>query len=387
MPFFNFTANIKPSSVLLFRDIIGHDETKRALLRSVQTNHVAHAQLFDGPVGGAGVALAWAFATYVNCEDRQPEDSCGRCPSCVKMRKLVHPDVYHIFPLPRTPKDGEDLLAELTPKWRSFLEAQPYRTLSEWLAYINATGNQQGIIPIRESRGIINKLSLKAFEGEYKIMLFWQPELLNIAAANALLKILEEPPEKTLFLLVSSQSDKLLTTIISRTQRVAVRAFDDDEVTQFLTQKGVDERRARQIAYLCEGNLSEAVRLTHETEDDRHAWFANWMRKCYSRDFAALVKLADEFDGLGKEKQKGIFDYTLNLFRDLFLWQNGVEDLLRLQDEELSFVQKFGKAVAPSAIELLIQEITDGYYHLERNARAKVLFLDISLTAARSMRG
>jgi len=387
LPFFNFTANIKPSSVLLFRDIIGHDETKRALLRSVQTNHVAHAQLFDGPVGGAGVALAWAFATYVNCEDRQAEDSCGRCPSCVKMRKLVHPDVYHIFPLPRTPKDGEDLLAELTPKWRSFLEAQPYRTLSEWLAYINATGNQQGIIPIRESRGIINKLSLKAFEGEYKIMLFWQPELLNIAAANALLKILEEPPEKTLFLLVSSQSDKLLTTIISRTQRVAVRAFDDDEVTQFLTQKGVDERRARQIAFLCEGNLSEAVRLTHETEDDRHAWFANWMRKCYSRDFAALVKLADEFDGLGKEKQKGIFDYTLNLFRDLFLWQNGVEDLLRLQDEELSFVQKFGKAVAPSAIELLIQEITDGYYHLERNARAKVLFLDISLSAARSMRG
>ena len=387
MPFFNFTANIKPSSVLLFRDIIVQDETKRALLRSVQTNHVAHAQLFDGPMGGAGVALAWAFATYVNCEDRQPEDSCGRCPSCVKMRKLVHPDVYHIFPLPRTPKDGEDLLAELTPKWRSFLEAQPYRTLSEWLAYINATGNQQGIIPIRESRGIINKLSLKAFEGEYKIMLFWQPELLNIAAANALLKILEEPPEKTLFLLVSSQSDKLLTTIISRTQRVAVRAFDDDEVTQFLTQKGVDERRARQIAYLCEGNLSEAVRLTHETEDDRHAWFANWMRKCYSRDFAALVKLADEFDGLGKEKQKGIFDYTLNLFRDLFLWQNGVEDLLRLQDEELSFVQKFGKAVVPSAIELLIQEITDGYYHLERNARAKVLFLDISLSAARSMRG
>ena len=387
MPFFNFTANIKPSSVLLFRDIIGHDETKRALLRSVQTNHVAHAQLFDGPMGGAGVALAWAFATYVNCEDRQPEDSCGRCPSCVKMRKLVHPDVYHIFPLPRTPKDGEDLLAELTPKWRSFLEAQPYRTLSEWLAYINATGNQQGIIPIRESRGIINKLSLKAFEGEYKIMLFWQPELLNIAAANALLKILEEPPEKTLFLLVSSQSDKLLTTIISRTQRVAVRAFDDDEVTQFLTQKGVDERRARQISFLCEGNLSEAMRLTHETEDDRHAWFANWMRKCYSRDFAALVKLADEFDGLGKEKQKGIFDYTLNLFRDLFLWQNGVEDLLRLQDEELSFVQKFGKAVVPASIELLIQEITDGYYHLERNARAKVLFLDISLSAARSMRG
>ncbi|WP_028666533.1 DNA polymerase III subunit [Runella zeae] len=371
---------------MLFKDILGHDDTKRALVRSVQSNHVAHAQLFDGPPGGAGIALAWAFATYVNCEDRQPDDACGCCASCIKMRKLVHPDVYHIFPLPRTPKEGEDLLGELTPQWRAFLESHPYRTLSEWLGFINATGNQQGIIPIRESRGIINKLSLKAFEGEFKIMLFWQPELLNVQAANALLKILEEPPEKTLFLIVSSQSDKLLTTIISRTQRVAIRAFTDEEVTAFLLQKGIEERRARQIAYLSEGNLSTAMRLTLDTEDDRHTWFANWMRKCYSRDFATLVKLADEFDGLGKEKQKGIFDYTLNLFRDLFLWQNGVEDLLRLQDEELSFVQKFGKAVHPKAIELLIQEITEGYYHLERNARAKVLFLDISLTAARTMR-
>jgi len=372
---------------LLFRDIIGHDETKQVLIRSVQNNHVAHAQLFDGPVGGAGIALAWAFATYVNCEDKQPNDACGRCASCAKMRKLVHPDVYHIFPLPRTPKDGEDLLRDLTAQWRAFLDEHPYRTLPDWLTYINATGNQQGIIPIKESRSIIGKLSLKAFEGEFKIMLFWQPELLNVQAANALLKILEEPPEKTLFLIVSSQSDKLLTTIISRTQRVAIRAFTDEEVALFLIQKGIEERRSRQIAYLSEGNLSEAMRLTHETEDSRHGWFVNWMRKCFSRDFAALVKLADEFDGLGKDKQKGILDYTLNLFRDLFLWQNGVDSLLRLQAEELDFVQKFGKAVAPDAVELLVQEITDGYYHLERNARAKVLFLDISLTAARTMRG
>lgn len=371
---------------MLFKDIIGHNETKQALIRSVQNNHVAHAQLFDGPVGGAGIALAWAFATYVNCEDKQPDDACGRCASCVKMRKLVHPDVYHIFPLPRTPKDGEDLLRDLTGKWRSFLEESPYRTLPDWLVYIGATGNQQGIIPIKESRSIIGKLSLKAFEGEFKIMLFWQPELLNTQAANALLKILEEPPEKTLFLLVSNQSDKLLTTIISRTQRVAVRAFTDEEVTGFLIQKGIEERHARQIAYLCEGNLSEALRLTQETEDNRHAWLVNWMRKCFQSDFAALVKLADEFDALGRDRQKGIFDYTLNLFRDLFLWQNGAESLVRLQEEELDFVQRFGKVVVPNAVELLIQEITDGYYHLERNARAKVLFLDISLTAARTMR-
>ncbi|MCU0340544.1 MAG: DNA polymerase III subunit delta [Spirosomaceae bacterium] len=372
---------------MLFKDIIGHDETKQALIRAVENNHVAHAQLFDGPVGGAGLALAWAYAAFVNCEDRQPTDACGRCASCIKTRKLVHPDLHHVFPLPRSPKDGEDLMGELTPLWRSFLEESPYQTLPNWLTHINATGNQQGIIPIKESRSIINKLSLKAFEGAFKIMLLWQPELLNIAAANALLKVLEEPPDKTLFLLVSNQSDKLLTTIISRTQRVAVRGFTDDEVMQYLHQKGVEERRAKQIAYLAEGNLAEARRLVDETDDNRHEWFANWMRKCYARDFATLVKLADEFDALGKERQKSIFEYSLNIFRDLFLWQNGVNDLLRLEAEELTFVQNFGKATRPEAIEFLVQEITEGYYHLERNARAKILFLDVSISAARVLRG
>lgn len=371
---------------MFFKDIIGHDETKQALIRAVQNNHIAHAQLFDGPAGGAGLALAWAFAAYVNCEEPEPTDACGRCASCIKIRKLVHPDFHHVFPLPRAPKEGEDLMGELTPKWRTFLDESPYGTLPEWLSHINATGNQQGVIPIKESRSIISKLSLKSFEGGFKIMLLWLPELLNGAAANALLKVLEEPPAKTLFLLVSHQSDKLLTTILSRTQRVAVRGFDDDEVTQYLLQKGIEERRAKQVAYLADGNLAEAVRIASETDDNRHEWFANWMRKCYSRDFATIVKLADEFDSLGKERQKGIFDYSLNLFRDLFLWQNGVEALLRLQEEELTFVQNFGRNIRTEAVEILIQEITEGYYHLERNARAKLLFLDISITAARILR-
>ncbi|TAH16792.1 MAG: DNA polymerase III subunit delta [Runella slithyformis] len=367
---------------MLFQDIIGHEDTKRALIRSVQNNHVAHAQLFDGPAGGAGLALALAFATFVNCEDPQPHDACGRCASCIKMKKLAHPDIHHIFPLPRAPKDGEELLAELTPQWRTFIAESPYQTLPNWLAHINATNNQQGIIPIKESRNIIKKLSLKAYEGEYKIMLLWQPELLNGQSANALLKILEEPPAKTLFLLITSQSDKLLTTIISRAQRVAVRGFSDAEVADYLQQKGIDPKRAQQIAYLSEGNMATARHLASEVDDNRFEWFANWMRTAYRRDYVQLVKLADDFDAFTKEKQKGLFDYGLNLFRDMFLWQNGAAALLRIQNEELTFVQRFGDTVAPAAIALLVEEITQAYYHLERNARAKILFLDLSLTAA-----
>jgi DNA polymerase III subunit delta' len=371
---------------LLFKEIIGHHDTKRTLIRSVQNNHVAHAQLFDGPAGGAGLALALAFATFVNCEDQQPDDACGRCASCIKMKKLAHPDIHHIFPLPRAPKDGEDLLADLTPQWRSFIAESAYQTLPNWLAHINATNNQQGIIPIKESRSIIKKLSLKAYEGEYKIMLLWQPELLNGQSANALLKILEEPPAKTLFLLISNHSDKLLTTIISRAQRVAVRAFSDEEVAEYLQQKGIEAARAQQIAYLSEGNMATANHLASEADDNRHGWFTEWMRTAYKRDYATLVKLADDFDGLGKEKQKALFEYSLRIFRDMFLWQNGASALIKLQNDELKFVENFGKSVAPGTIELLVQQINQAHYHLERNARAKILFLDLSLTAARYLK-
>ena len=371
---------------MLFKDIIGLKDTKQALVRAVNHNHIAHAQLFDGGVGGASLAMALAFATYINCEDKQDDDACGRCSSCAKMSKFAHPDVHHIFPLPRSPKENEDLLAELTPQWRSFIQQNPYRTLTEWLEFINATANQQGILPIKEARSIVNKLTLKAFEGGYKIVILWQPELLNISAANALLKILEEPPAKTLFLFVTNNADKLLTTIISRTQRVRIRAFTDEEVCEYLLEKNVEEKRAKQIAYLSEGNLSQAFQLIDHPDDDRHSWFANWMRTSFRRDLVLLVKMADEFDGFTKEKQKGLFDYTLSLFRDLFLWQNGAESLLRLEEEELAFVKNFGKVIKTDALELLVHEITDAHYHLERNARAKILFLDLSLTAVRALR-
>ena len=231
----------------------------------MRQSHVAHALLFDGPEGGGGLALALAFATYVNCENRGEEDSCGVCASCAKMNKLVHPDLHSIFPLPRSPKDSEDLLGELTPSWREFLGESPFRTLPEWLAFIKATNNQQGIIPIKEARAIIGKLSLKSFEAEYKIMILWQPELLNLQAANALLKILEEPPAKTIFLLVTEQSDRLITTIISRTQRLAVPAFRDEDVVEYLQKHhNTNETRAKRIAYLCDGDLPKARQLLLE---------------------------------------------------------------------------------------------------------------------------
>ena len=375
-----------------FNEIIGYHETKQALIRAVQTNHVAHAQLFDGPAGSANLALALAFATYVNCEDKRADDSCGRCASCAKMNKLVHPDVYPVFPIASTQKIKGNTSEVFLPYWRDFIGQSPYRTLSEWLDFIKAD-NKQGNISAEEARNIVRKLSLKAYEGEYKIMIIWLPELMNITSANALLKILEEPPAKTLFLLATNSADKLLITILSRTQRVAVRAFTDEEVAMHLRQHlNLDEKRARQLAYLADGNLSEAIRMAGEEPDrsegslDRHQWFADWMRLCYRQDLISLVKQADQFDGLTKEKQKGLLDYSMNLCRDLFLWKHGVHELLRLPTEERTFVENFGKILESAHLESIAGQLNEASFHIERNARAKIVLLDISLTISRLIR-
>jgi DNA polymerase-3 subunit delta' len=374
---------------MLFNEIIGQAETKQMLLRAVQTNHLAHALLFDGPTGSANLALALALAQYVNCEDKGDQDACGRCASCIKMQKLVHPDLHMVFPVANLAK-GKTSEAYLTD-WRKFLLEQPYRTLPEWLENVGAD-NKQGNISAEEARNILQKLSLKSYEGAYKIMLIWLPELMNVTSANALLKVLEEPPAQTLFLLVTNQSDKLLITILSRTQRVAVRAFTDEEVATYLRQyMNLDETTARRIAYLADGDLSVALQLCRNeseqgSEADRHTWFADWMRTCYRQDIITLVKQADQFDGFSKEKQKGLLEYSIRLYRDLFLWQQGAGSLLRLPDEEMAFVKNFSKVLTTNHIERIVNDLNEAAYHLERNARAKMVMLDMSLTFSRLIR-
>ena len=365
---------------MLFKDIPGLDTLKSTLIHSVEANHVAHAQLFHGGVGSANLALAWAYSTYINCEDKQPTDACGQCASCVKMAKMIHPDIHHIFPTP----SAKETILELLPTWRKFLIESPYRSLTDWLDFTGITGNKQGIIPIKEGHNIIQKISLKAFEAEYKILIIWQPELMNIESANSLLKILEEPPAKTLFILVCNDTNRLLTTILSRTQRIVIPSFTDENIASYLVQKQhIGLERAKQIAYLSEGNLAKALSMTVEEDQDQHHWFAMWMREAYKPNLPALIKLADEYDTFSKEYQKGMMEYGLNVFRDLLLWKNGAEALVRLAGVELEFVQRFSQVVKIEAIEQITNELSKTYYYLERNGRAKILHLDLSLTIAK----
>jgi DNA polymerase III subunit delta' len=372
---------------LHFSQIIGHQETKTLLVNSVRQNHVAHAQLFLGQEGSANLALALAYATYINCEDRQADDSCGTCSSCVKMNKLVHPDFNFVMPVTSTKSVTKDVLSQkFLTDWREFVLANPYQGLNEWMQHIGAE-NKQGNISKEESRQLVKLVSLKAFEGDYKIVLIWLPELMHPFAANALLKLLEEPPAKTLFLLVSQSAEKLLATITSRTQIVQVRAFTQEEVMSYLQEKhGLDDTAAYQIAQLAEGNLNAATKLTSEVSSDYFTFFTDWMRNCYSYKFDKVVDFSEEFQKLGRENQKNFLLYALNLFRKVMLY--GVDQSLisYLPPNELDFVQKFSKLITENNADKLTQELNEAHYHIERNANPKMVFVDSSIQIAQYLR-
>lgn len=376
-----------------FNEIIGHADTKQLLINSVRNQHVAHAQLFMGGEGSANLALALAYATYLNCENQQETDSCGSCASCSKINKLVHPDMHFIMPVVNTPKK-EALSQNFLPEWREFLLENPYRSLNDWLQFIGAE-NKQGNISKEEARGLLKLVSLKAFEATFKIVLIWQPELLHATAANALLKLLEEPPGQTIFLLVSNSPEKLLATILSRTQLVNVRAFSPEETMAYVTEKcGVDETKAAQVAQLSEGNLRLAAQLCQEMTSDYFQFFTDWMRLSYSGraiyDYQGrkleLLKMSEEFQKFGRENQKIFLQYAISVVRRVMLY--GVDPQLAgfIPPAEVSFVKGFSTVIHPNNVDLLSTELNDAHYHIERNANPKITFVDVSLSLAKYLK-
>ncbi|HAA19532.1 MAG TPA: DNA polymerase III subunit delta [Cytophagales bacterium] len=372
-----------------FSAIPGHTGIKQTLLSAVQRNHVAHAQLFVGPEGSATLPLALAYLTYLNCENPSGIDSCGECPSCVKMDKYIHPDLHFVMPVSSTKQvTGKDVVSQsFLKEWREFLVESPYGSVEDW-AFAYGGENKQVNISREESRQIIRNLSLKAFEGRYKAMLIWLPEYMHPSAANGILKILEEPPERTVFILVTQDTEKLLTTILSRTQKVQVPGFSDEEVAQILeTEYEATDTQARQVAHLAEGNLSAARKLLSQVEDDSHALFRDWMRLCYVWDFTKLVTWSDDYQKMSKASQRTVLQYGINLLRESLMSSAGVEDLIRLFGEEVEFVKNFGKVLDADKIAGMYEVLNRMLYYLERNASPKIQMMNLSMKLARILRG
>lgn len=367
-----------------FQDIPGLQQTKKQLSQSVLNEHIAHAQLFHGPTGGAQLAMAMAFTSFLFCNNRQGEDSCGTCPSCQKVHKGIHPDIVYLFPSVTTKKIKEAESDAFLPEWRNFITGGLFRVLPEWLAAMGAEGNKQGNIPVEETRKLLSKISLKPFEAPFKVVIIWNPESLNLSSGNALLKTLEEPPSDTLFLLVCSDAQKLLTTIISRTQRIAIQAVDEASLADFLVKEtGTSLENAQNLAISCEGNIAWALDKAKSENLSTSTWFADWMRAVYQKNLSKLVGLADQFDSLAKEDQKSLLEYALHIFRQCLYQISDAPSLIKALEKEKAFIANFSKTLNRQAIEKISEKVSTAHYHLERNGRAKMIHLDLSLQIIR----
>lgn len=369
-----------------FAAIPGLPETKEKLLNAVKLNHLAHALLFHGPEGSANLTLAIALASYLYCEQKSDSDSCGTCGSCQRMNKLILPDLNFAFPVVASSKeedgdeDGNEGKSDLLGNWRKFVLGQPYGNVHDFI-YFNGFEKKQLNITKAAARKMIQTLSLMSFEGGYKIMLIWAPEYLHPSAANALLKIIEEPPAKTLFLLVTSQADQLLTTILSRTQKILVRAFSDEEVSSHLVETGKCEAKAAaQIAMLADGNMRAAFLLIDQVEDQTVRQLRDWFRLCATKNLKEIFLLSEDFHKTDKESQKSLMLAGLNVTREILLKNLDLDHLLRTTDEDRVFINNISKKMLTEehAIQLY-QTFNDAHYHLERNGNAKMIFTDLSM--------
>jgi DNA polymerase-3 subunit delta' len=368
---------------VLFQDIPAHTGLKRVLTESVRRGHVAHAQLFRGAEGSAALALALAYATFLNCEERaaDADDSCGHCASCQKISKLAHPDLNFIFPVTTTKAVAKDATSQkFAAEWRAFLLENPYQGFNDWMQAIGAE-NRQGSIAKDEAGALLKLVSLKAFEAKYKIVIIWLPELMHPAAANAVLKLLEEPPPTTVFLLVSHAPEQLLPTILSRVQPVVVRPLREDELTAYLRElHHLPEVKARQVAQLAEGNIGAAIASREQSADHNYfEFFTKWMRMCYSFKADEILKKSEEFQKLGRENQKELLSYSLGLLRKVLLY--GLDPALvpHLPAGEQDFIHRFSRFITMRNAEQLTQELNEAHYHVERNANPRMVFVDASL--------
>jgi DNA polymerase-3 subunit delta' len=359
-----------------FKEIVGQAATKQRLVNSVKENRVSHAQLFLGPEGSGSLALAIAYAQYLSCEDKQDDDSCGICSSCRKYNKLMHPDLHFSYPFFAKHKD--DTALTFIEQWRDAFGANPYLSLDTWRGYLDAE-NKQANINIAECHQIIKKLSFKPFESVYKILILWLPEYLD-KEGNALLKIIEEPQPNTLFILVAQNQDQILNTILSRTQLIKIPCLSYEEVKDhLLTEHNQTEDAAAEIAYLSNGNLTEALSMLQQDNKGYHNLFVQWLRLCFSNKGLEVLTFVDQFSKMGRENQKNFLRYGISFIRECCLLMAGAGNLVHLPAKELETAQKMTNVLDISKAQYISTELEKAHYHVERNANPKILFLDVSL--------
>ncbi len=373
-----------------FSDIFGKQEIKDRLIASVRDNRISHAQLFSGFEGSYTLPLAVAYATYIQCEKRTQTDSCGQCASCVKHAKLVHPDLHFCFPVVtnKKVKDRSPRSSDFLPQWRKAFLTNPYFDLTDWYSDLGVE-NKQGFISVEESADILRRMFLKSFESNYKIQIIWMPEKMRHDAANKLLKLIEEPPGNTVFILITEQREQLLPTILSRTQLVKIPRLSVNEVTTAVSQTfQIEPRLARRYAKLAGGKLNLAFSLAGEVEKEINFEneFISWMRLCYSpfheKDgksaWSDLTVWVDNMAKSGRENQKLFFSFCLEATRECLVVNHGDDTLVRFDEDVIPGFSKFARFIHSENVAEITDLLNKAYYAVERNANPKILLLALS---------
>ncbi|MDU1889762.1 MAG: DNA polymerase III subunit delta' [Dysgonomonas sp.] len=366
---------------MFFKDIIGQSEVKERLLNSVKKGFIPHAQLFCGPEGVGKFPLALAYAQYLNCENPTENDSCGKCPSCVKYNHLAHPDLHFVFPIVKKAAKKKEVCDDYITDWREFVKRSSYFNLGQWLDYIDAE-NSQGLIYAKESEEIIRKLSLKIYEAKYKVMIIWLPEKMHESCANKLLKIIEEPTDNTIFLLVSDTPDNIITTIQSRCQRINIHGVEEGDIVQALESVyNIAPEEAGNIAHLSKGSFLKALETISLNEEHKFFFnlFIQMMRASYARNIKEIKAIGNELAAIGRESQKSFLIYSQRMVREYFVSNIKQPEIVYLAQDEANFGIRFAPFVNEKNIIGLMNELALAERHIEQNVNAKMVFFDLCL--------
>lgn len=366
---------------MYFHDVIGQDDLKARLTDTARRGIIPHARLFCGRMGCGTFPLALAYARYLNCSDRTDTDACGKCHSCRQYDAFAHPDLHFVFPIVADKKRKRTVCDDYLGEWRAMLTEHTYFDLDEWLDRMETAG-RQAIIYAEESDQMIRATSLRIYEAQYRVLIVWMPERMHAACANKLLKLIEEPPARTVILMVSDAPDLILGTILSRTQRLDVRPIEADALTRALEQRnGLSSDAARRTAHLAHGDLLAAERIMGQDERERLFldFFIRIMRNAWKRDVRAMKQTADELAALSREQQRAFLAYCQHLVRENFVRRFQSDDLNYLRPDEAAFSARFSPYVNERNVFDFAAELADAERHITQNGNAKMIFFDLTL--------
>jgi DNA polymerase-3 subunit delta' len=366
-----------------FSEVIGQQAAKEQLLKMVEENRIPHALMLCGPHGCGSLALALAFASYLLCPNSKDGEPCGTCSTCYKLRKLEHLDLHFSFPVINKGGGGEKSSTsdDYMGEWRTLLLETPYIDINLWLSR-SGGDNKQAQIMTSEGDRIQSKLAMKSFEGEYKVLVMWLPERMRIECANKLLKIIEEPPTKTIFLLVSENPEALLPTILSRVQRINLKKIDNASMAQALMQRnGLDEAQAHEVAHIANGDYIKALEVlqTNEEEELFFDLFVQLMRLSYMRKIKDMKIWSEQVAAMGRERQKHFLTYCQRLLRENFMYNFHQPELVYMNRRESDFSVNFARFINERNVIKIMNELDLAQRDIEQNVNAKMVFFDFAL--------